>query len=135
MQGNADLAEAPGSFVYNFNYNEDPFPTFANPTFNVDREIVASKDSWALDMIGLAFHYKDLEHESDLQLKSRWSSNTFAIQSLVAYDGKSQRLLSSSVRRSRRSLRFLFYSVDATHEYEIAPVASFDPTLSERLTM
>ena len=70
LQGNAYLAEAPGSIAY----NEDPFPTFANPTFNVDREIVASKDSWALDMIGLAFHYKDLEHESNLQLKSRCSS-------------------------------------------------------------
>ena len=72
LQGNAYLAEAPGSIAY----NEDPFPTFANPTFNVDcfahsvmnSKVVTSKDSWALDMIGSAFHYKDLERENDLPL-------------------------------------------------------------------
>ena len=49
------LTEVPGSIAY----NEDPFPTFANPTFNVDcfahsvmnSKVVTSKDSWALDMI------------------------------------------------------------------------------------
>ena len=46
---------------------------FAAPTLDVESfaysvtnaKVVTSKDSWALDMIGLAFHYKEMELEDD----------------------------------------------------------------------
>lgn len=83
-------------------------------------------------MVSLFITYKELELEDDAQLESS-PSNAFVIHSLVVYDDVDQRLLSSSVRRSRRSLCLSLYSVDTTHEYEIAPVASLHPKLTERL--
>ena len=132
LQGDADLAEAPGSVAY----NDDALP---NPMFNVDgfghsviaSKFLTSKDSWALETIGSAFHYKDLEREDDLAYKSSNRSNAFVIHSLVTHDGKNKAFLKSSVRYATRSLRFMFYSVDNVYEYELVPIASIHPNLKE----
>ena len=71
LQGDADLAEAPGSVAC----NDDALP---NPTLSVDRfghsavasRLLISKESWALETIGSALHHKGLEHEDDLAYKS-----------------------------------------------------------------
>ena len=34
--------------------------------------------------------------------------------------------------KRKRNLHFIFYSIDDIDDYEISPVASFDPSLSER---
>ena len=130
LQGNVDLAEAPGSIAYSGN-------ALVNPTFNVDcfahsvmsSKRVTSKHSWVL--IGKAFYYKELERDDDLERKSNNKSNAFVTHSLIVYDGKSKAFLKSSVRCATRSLRFLFYSVDSVDEHEVAPVASFHPNLTE----
>ena len=55
------------------------------------------------------------------------------IHSLIVYDGKNKRVLKSSVRYSTKSLHFLFYSMDNSDGYKVAPVASFHPKLPEGL--
>ena len=92
---------------------------------------VTSKDSWAFDMIGKIFHYKELEREDDIEYRNNNISNTSIIHSLVLYDGKSKKFLKSSVRYATRCLHFLFYSVDNVDEYELAPAASFHPKMKE----
>ena len=43
-----------------------------------------------------------------------------------------KQLVAANNRRSKRSLHFIFYSVDEVNDFEIVPVASFEPTLQER---
>ena len=77
-------------------------------------------------------YHKELELEDDAQFKSSHPSNALVAHSLAACDDVDQRLLSPSVRRSRRGLRLSLYSMDTTREREVAPVASLHPKLTER---
>ena len=63
LQGNADLAEVPGSIVCNESY----LPTFDTRPFEfafIDDRALASRDRWALELVvKTRFKYKDYEFE------------------------------------------------------------------------
>ena len=102
----------------------------------MDRRKVTSTDDWVFELINLKFRFlfKDLDLEDDhFQFNCIRSSNFFVIHSVALYDGDGQELLpaSISVRRARKSLRFVFFSIDDPGDFELAPVASSHPKLSE----
>ena len=59
------------------------------------------------------------------------SSNLFIIHSVVLYDGDVQEFLPASIRYARKNLHFILFSVDDPGDFELVPVASFHPKLSE----
>ena len=61
------------------------------------------------------------------------STRLFVIRFIVTYSADRKELMPANIRYSKKSLRFIFYSLDETNDYEIAPVASFDPTLPDRV--
>ena len=50
----------------------------------------------------------------------------------MTYNADRKEFMQANIRYFRKSLHFIFYSLDETNDYEIAPVASFDPTLPDR---
>ena len=128
---NADLAEVPGSFA-----NDQPsLPTFDSTPFEfavVGHSILSSRDRWTLQLIGARFRYKEEELEDDVDFRDKHPSNLFIIHSIVTYNALSRQFVAANNRYSKRNLHFIFYSVDDVNDFEIAPVASFEPTLQER---
>ena len=51
----------------------------------------------------------------------------------MTYNADRKEFMQANIRYFRKSLHFIFYSLDETNDYEIAPVASFDPTLPDRI--
>ena len=130
-QGNADLAEVPGSIAY----NESIAPTFDVRSFefaSINDRMLATSDKWALELVGKTFKYKEHELEGDQQFKFRNPSSLFIIHSVVVYNAEKKEFLHANVRYAKKSLHFIFYSVDDLGEWEISPVVSFNPRLLER---
>ena len=50
----------------------------------------------------------------------------------MTYNADRKEFMQANIRYFRKSLHFIFYLLDETNDYEIAPVASFDPTLPDR---
>jgi len=128
LQGDIDLAEVPGSF----GYNEPTFDAHAFELSLIDDRIVSSRDSWIFSLTGTRFKHKELEFEDDLEFKSTHPSNLFIIHSAVTYSADKNRFLPANVRYTTESLHFIFYSVDMLSDYEITPVASFEPKLLDK---
>ena len=133
LQGNADLAEVPGSIVC----NEPYLPTFDTRSFEfavIDDRALSSLDRWALELVGKRFKYEDHEFEGDqeFKMKHKHPSNLFVIHSLVVYSGEKKKFIPANVRYAKRNLHFIFYSLDDLNDYEITPVASFDANLLDR---
>ena len=74
LQGDVDLAEAPGSCVY----NEPTFDAHVFESSLIDDRIVSSRDSWISSLIGKRFKCKELEFEDDLEFKQRRPSSLFS---------------------------------------------------------
>ena len=91
---------------------------------------MSSQDNWILAFFGKSFQRKELE--DDLGFKARHPSNKFIIHSVVACDGVKKRFIPVLIRYTRKSLRFLRYSVDVLCDYELAPSLSFHPKSSDR---
>ena len=128
---NVDLTEVPGSFA-----NDQPnLPTFDSTPFEfatVGHSILSSRDRWTLQLIGAMFRYKEEELEDDVNFRDKHPSNLFIIHSIVTYNALSRQFVTANNRYSKRNLHFIFYSVDDVNDFEIVPVASFEPTLQER---
>ena len=77
----------------------------------MDSAVITSHDKWVHSLKGVAFHFKEMELEGNLDFKSRHPSNSFIIHSVVVYDGVNQQFPPSSVRYARKNLHFLFYSI------------------------
>ena len=72
LQGNADLAEAPGFIAI----NESTLPTSDAYPFEltlIDDRTLSSRDRWALELVGKRLKRKEREFEDDLEFKSRQS--------------------------------------------------------------
>ena len=131
LQGDADLTEAPGSIAHN-GYME---PTFDASRFSfavVDDKVIAPGDRWAKNLIGKSFKYKEEELEDDMEFKIKHPTNVFTIYAIVTYHAEKMQFLSANVRYTRKSLHYICYSVDTISDYDIMPVASFQPALPER---
>ena len=131
IDGGVDLSELNGPL------NED---SFSMPFFDqrimkdslMDRRKVTSTDDWVFELINLKFRFKDLDLEADhLDFRRIHSSNLFVIHSVVLYDGDVQEFLPASIRYARKNLHFVFFSVDDPGDFELVPVVSFHPKLSE----
>ena len=129
LQSDADLTEVPDSFVHDESIE---FGIHGLDSFRMGQRHVAEKDSWVFSLSSKWFKYKELELEDDLDFKSKHPSNRFRVHCLVHYSGSKRRFLNKSVNYARRSLYFICYSVDEPYDYELAPIASFHPKLSER---
>ena len=129
LQSDADLTEVPDSFVHDESIE---FGIHGLDSFRMDQRHVTEKDSWVFSLSGKWFKYKELELEDDLDFKSKHPSNRFRVHCLVHYNGSKRRFLNKSVNYARRNLYFICYSVDDPYDYELVPIASFHPKLSER---
>ena len=131
IDGSVDFPELNGPI------NEDlsPMPLFDQRIMKdslMDRRKVTSTDGWVFELINLKFRFKDLDLEDDhFQFRRIHSSNLFVIHSVVSYDGDGQEFLPASIRYARKNLHFIFFSIDDPGDFELAPVASFHPKLSE----
>jgi len=114
--------------------------TFPEPTFDssIFTHVILSKNRlrnqhlWAYDMIGSQFAYKQGELD-DLQSNP---SNLWMIKEIIIGHKNTQGNVvipssTSSVYRDK-DLYFLVYSYDRPYDYEMFPVESFKPSLSER---
>ena len=128
MQGDVDLAEATGPVVL-----ESIPPSFDRTEFASSATADKSPSSlqWALTLIGKSFSFKDLELEEDPAFRDRRPGDLFTLDTIVAYDSARRAFAPATVRRSSRSLHYVFYSVDATTERELSPAASFAPNPPE----
>ena len=130
-QGDTDLTEAPGSIAHN-GYREPSFNASRFSFAVVDDAVIASGDRWAKKLVGKSFKYKQEELEDDVDFKLKRPTNAFTIYSIVAHHAEKTQFLSANLRYARENLHYICYSVDAMNDYEIMPVASFQPALSER---
>ena len=110
-------------------------PTFDSTPFEfavVGHSILSSRDRWTLQLIGARFRYKEEELEDDVNFRDKRPSSLFITHSIVAYNALSRQFVTANNRYSKRNLHFIFYSVDDVNDFEIVPVASFEPSLQER---
>ena len=128
----SNLAEVNGPVVNQSNVNKTRFGIQGFESFRIDRRHVGVKDSWVSLLLGQWLKHKELELEDDSDFKDKHPSNKLRIHSLVNYNGSRRKLLNASVNYARKSLRFVCYATDVPSDYEVAPVASFHPKLSER---
>ena len=131
LQRDADLAEAPGSIAH----KESTEPSFDARRFDfaiIDDRAIASSDKWAKRLVGKQLKHKQEELEDDVDFKDKRPTNVFIAHSIATRSAEKTQLLSASIRRARRSLRFACCSVDALNDDELTPVASLHPTLQER---
>ena len=131
-QEDVDLAEVNAPVVNQSNVNKMNFGIQGFENFRMDRRYVGVKDSWAFLLLGQWFKYKELELEDDLDFKAKHPSNKFRIHSIVNYNASKRKFLDASVNYVKKNLYFICYSADTPSDYEVAPVASLHPKLSER---
>ena len=112
-----------------------PEPTFDPSIFNhviLTKNKLRNQHHWAYDMIGSQFAYKQGELDD---LEANPSNLWMVMEIIIGHKNTDGHVVipssTSSVYRDK-DLYFLVYSYDRPHDYEMFPVESFKPTLSER---